>query len=409
MKKVFIGLNNIASQIPDWKKGFQDNGIETFTISESAKTKITDGDFDINLNTPPYNYFPSIRIKKFYKVFPKKLTLRYHLLKKMIRECDVFVFISNSFFRDFSDLELIKKAGKKIVFVCVGDDVRWYHSTQQNFAKYKIPPVEYDENYDKGVQGLLPRIQRLRSIEKYADIILSLPNQSQLALRPYYHFWIHLNTNDFKNKPSQRKIPVVLHAPSSSSVKGTKYVLKAFEQLKKEGIAFKPILLKGKPYKEAIKEYENMDILVGQLLIPSGGKQEREALACGKVVLTSMYYEYEDITPDDCPIIAITPETVYEELKKIILDQSRRQELAAKGRAYVEKYHNPQKIVQRIIQILDNPNAEKPDYYPTFFRDHFIPESKEALKVYEKRNKLVKDSRWYKNYITTGTRAGLNF
>jgi hypothetical protein len=51
----------------------------------------------------------------------------------------------------------------------------------------------------------------------------------------------------------------------------------------------------------------------------------------------------------------------------------------------------------------------KPDFYPTFFRDNFIPESEEAAAVYNKWNNYVKDCDWYKKHVKTGERAGLSF
>ena len=50
-----------------------------------------------------------------------------------------------------------------------------------------------------------------------------------------------------------------------------------------------------------------------------------------------------------------------------------------------------------------------PDFYPTFFREDFISESKEALVEYNKWNQYVANCDWYKKNIVPGKRAGLLF
>ena len=104
------------------------------------------------------------------------------------------------------------------------------------------------------------------------------------------------------------------------------------------------------------------------MLIPGGGKQEREALASGMVVLSSILRQYPENIPGDCPIIDVGPETLYQELKRILSDYLLRVQLAKKGRPYVEKYHDTKKICQNIIEILSS-NKPKYNFFPDFFRD----------------------------------------
>jgi oligoribonuclease NrnB/cAMP/cGMP phosphodiesterase (DHH superfamily) len=63
---------------------------------------------------------------------------------------------------------------------------------------------------------------------------------------------------------------------------------------------------------------------------------------------------------------------------------------------------------QKVLDIHSKKEFEA-DYHPTFFRDKFIPESKEALAEYNKWNKFVSETDWYKKTVKKGERRGLKF
>ncbi|MGZ3884879.1 MAG: hypothetical protein ACXVPD_12030, partial [Bacteroidia bacterium] len=188
-KKIFLGNNDIASVVTELKVVFKEHfGKETLTYYDSngPMTKILSGKVDYNIynlrNLVPY-FKPrriSSRIRKRWEDYLDK-----HFFEKAVNECDIFVFFWNTFKKDNSDLEVLRKLGKK-VFVCfVGDDVRWYYGQKQEFNSYGMRHIEY-ANYDYSVKGLQGKLSYLRMAEKYADGIFSRLDQHQLGLRPYY-------------------------------------------------------------------------------------------------------------------------------------------------------------------------------------------------------------------------------
>lgn len=95
--------------------------------------------------------------------------------------------------------------------------------------------------------------------------------------------------------------------------------------------------------------------------------------AMGKVVLSRAGYAYDSsLNNNECAMIEITPDNLYSELKKILLEYPLRVKLAKMGREYVKKYHTPSSFCKRILAALED---NKYDFYPTFFREQFIPES----------------------------------
>ena len=409
-RKVFIGMVDIASQITDFKEGFQANGVDTLTAIYANYSKVSKGKADVNLSLSKKRYFGGIRPRFLQKYLQDNFGEPHtRLWKRAIRECDTFLFIWSSFQKDFSDLAELKRKGKKIISVFVGSDVRWYHAMKQDFTEHKLPLIEYDE-INTSPEELKNTLSRLRIAEKYSDIIICLPCAMQLALKPYMKYMILVNCREIVENTKQREInPIVIHAPTHQKGKGTQYVLEVFDRLKKEGIVFEVRLIENMANEQALKEYSNADILVGQLLTPGGGKQDREAMAAGTIVLSSFAKDYPQLLPE-CPIIDVTPATLYRELKSIILDYPRRVELAKKGRPYVEKYHSPAERCKVLLDLLELQEERRSyDFYPEFFKNKFVPESQMAAEIYNTWTDFVKGCDWYKKYVKSKDRNGLKF
>jgi glycosyltransferase involved in cell wall biosynthesis len=428
--KILIGLVDIASFLFDFQKGFQNLGIESTTCVHSKNLNIiVKNVVDINLaefyKKPTQKYLKKVskllgrisgRVQASINAYIEKRdaeNIQKYTRKKfqeILNNHDIFVFIWNSFLPAFSDLKKIKEQGKKIVCICVGDDIRYYQSMKQDFESFGIPIIDYGE--------MLPRLTtkeylnnnqcRLRTYEKYADIVLSRPEQSQLALRPYYQIFAPISLENTPHNPTQRKEhPLLVHAPSFASGKGTKYVLEVIERLKKDGLDFSFELIQNVPNHEIIYKCANADILIDQLLTPGGGKLMLEGLSVGTVVCSFMGYDtYIQAIPKDCPVIDVNTETLYEILKSLILDHKKRQEIASKGRAYVEKYHEASVVCKQILDLLEN--KSKPEHFPTFFREKYIPEP-ENIAIYNQWTDFVKDCDWYQEYVPSGKRDGLIF
>jgi glycosyltransferase involved in cell wall biosynthesis len=411
-KKIFIGTMDIASQIKDFTTGFQRLGYDTFSVVHQKNGNISTTKADVNLSElfskheGFFSMLPSFlkhRLRNRYQHYIKK-----RVLMQAAKECDIFIFMWSSFFHDYSDIELLKKMGKKVVVFFVGTDIRMKDAYEQDVARFGIPTFYVDASNVHEWETIENKLRFMRTFEKHADLIFSLPNQSQLALRPYHHFWVPVIIENIVENTLQREVPVIFHAPTKRWLKGTGHLMDALERLRSEGMKFELKLIENMPNDQALKEYTNGDILVGELYIPSAGKLDREALAAGAVVLSSIRRDYIDHIPEDCPIIDINPDNLYDELKKIIPDTARRKELAKQGRRYVEKYHNIDIICKNILTMLDSKD-ESYDYYPSFFREKYEPLSREEAEMCNRFTGFVSGSDWYKKHVPPGERSGLRF
>lgn len=413
IRTIYIGPWDISSQADDFKSGFGKLNIKVKLLKNSEDRIFQKSKVDIHLyklnNLIPL--FKPRRISTRLRNFWIKCVERY-VNNKLEKDCDVFIYMYSTLKKDFSDVVWLKSRGVKIVFFFVGDDIRWYHSMKQEFELYDLPPIEYSNEYFKSEAYRNDRIEFLRNAEKYADLIFSHPNQSQLALRPYFKGFVMIDTEKIKHYPNQRiENPVVMHAPTSFEGKGSRFVIEAVNKLQKEGLKFEFKLIQNVSYNEILEIYKDADILIGQLLSPGGGKQERELMAMGKVVLSSAGYDYDpSLLKAGCPMVDVNPDNIYDVLKKIITDYQLRVDIALKGRPYIQKYHTPDNFCKRILELIETDSEKYTyDYYPTFFRNKFKPESDESISVYNYWNNQVKDCSWYKKAVIPGERDGLIF
>jgi hypothetical protein len=414
MKKVFIGLTDISSQISAFKEGFNELGWEVMTASTESQNVmlLNDVDYKIDKYFPaPFKFFPLVRPRKFQLFLQENCNpAKNYVLNKAVRECDLFIFIYNTFKRDFSDLEYIKNKGKKIIFILTGGHEIWYYAAKQYFEKFQIRPLGINPNYYSRKEDLERALLSVRNAEKYSDLIYSLPYQSQIQLRPYNKFWIPIKRSFITGNIScQRQVPKIVHLPSSPMFKGTKYVLSTIDSLKNKGINFDFELVHSVPHLEALKIMSNCDIVINQLLAPSPGKLGYEGLALGKVVVSFLGRRtgFDDGMSKHCPIVDANPDNLEEIIMKLIQNQKLRQRIADKGPRFISKYHLSSVCVERILK--DLYLTSSPEFIPTFFRNEFIPESNEVKPIYNKWTEYVKKESWYNKYIKKGFRDDLEF
>jgi glycosyltransferase involved in cell wall biosynthesis len=112
-------------------------------------------------------------------------------------------------------------------------------------------------------------------------------------------------------------------------------------------------LVEGLAQDQARKIYREADLLVDQLLVGWYGGLAVELMALGKPIICYLREEDLRFIPDpmreEMPILQATPTTIYEVLREWLT--GRRHELAEigrRGRAYVERWHDPLKIATRL-------------------------------------------------------------
>jgi len=150
--------------------------------------------------------------------------------------------------------------------------------------------------------------------------------------------------------PSDRERPLVVHAPSSRSKKGTEHVLAACAQLDVE-----LELVEGLDHREAFERYREADIVIDQLNAGWYGVFAIEAMALGKPVVTFLHEEAVRRTEEafgvEVPVVSASAETLVDVLRPLVASPEERRRIGAASRAYVERVHDVERVADRLLDL----------------------------------------------------------
>lgn len=235
-----------------------------------------------------------------------------------------------------------------------GDDARQGGFCRANFALSPADAVG-PEYYTARSDAL--KLRQIELMDRHCariyalnpDLLHVLPQRAEFL--PYGHIsldeWVPHYTQ-MEDRPLR-----IGHAPTHRGVKGTVHVLAAAEELRQKGYEFELVLIEGLSNQDAKAVYEQVDVLVDQLYAGWYGGLAVELMALGKPVVAYIRDGDLDRIPEgmrlDLPVVRADPSSIVEVLESLL--RSPRSELVTLGkrsRAYVERWHDPIAIAQRI-------------------------------------------------------------
>ena len=140
----------------------------------------------------------------------------------------------------------------------------------------------------------------------------------------------------------------ILHAPSDRGIKGTKYVIKAVEDLREEGYDVELVLVENMSHEKAVECYKSSDIVVDQLLAGWYGVFAIECMAMGKPVCVYIKEELESYLHSN-PLVNTSPARLKEDLRILLEDEKLRSKIGREARRFVEVTHDSNKISRYLI------------------------------------------------------------
>jgi hypothetical protein len=389
--RIFIGFTDIANIANVYAQAFKELGHQTFTATWSKSYFYPDSDYDVVIDQRAWGKAASRR-KDSFKILVKALGGMAQFPRAL--KCDLFITFAPALLPVHLIYPWLKRLGKKLVCPFWGSDIRYWYAYIEEMTRLGIadefrPFIDYyKENPGPAYQDKLRLVQ---TTERYADLILSQPGYAQLQTRPYMRATIPLELSQLQFNLPERKIPLVVHAPSVRSVKGTEYVLTAIEKLKAENIPFEFRLIEKMPNSELRRLLATSDIVIDQLFSETVATLAAEGMATGNAVLTRYIVDFAGV-PEGCPAVNATRDNLADELRALIMDNERRRQLAYAGRTYVENYNNHLKVAGRILEQLQSSSDKDYDFIPTFYRDFQIPDDlveKERKRVWELRKQTI--------------------
>jgi glycosyltransferase involved in cell wall biosynthesis len=251
----------------------------------------------------------------------------------------------------YQELQLLHLAGKKTVFMAYGSDV-------QVMSRFKGLLFKHAQCMD------YPRFTKqepetLRSVEycsRYADYVIAgadwvdyMPRWDALIAG---HFAI--DTEEWKPEDrsgdwGDRRPVVVLHAPNHREIKGTRFLIQACEELKKEGVPIELKLVEKVPNARIKELMAECDIVADQFIVGWYALFAIEGMSMGKPVMTYLRPDLAELYTvysygADCPLVNTHPLHIKDILKRLVGDAPLRSDLGRQGRQYVEKYHSLQGV-----------------------------------------------------------------
>ena len=414
-KKIIIGCHEICGWIALLSKEFEKSGFEVITISPSTKY-YKNQNYTLNKDHLARDYF-ILRTKSkkigalihfcyailrtIFKFLIRKdiyNRLYIHACSYLYKYADIYIHIWDGVEPNDNDLPKFKNNGTKIVSWFVGDDIRFYPAAINEFEINNPYFLEYNKH------EIYTPMRKLRLHEKFSDAIFSVPDQSSLALRPYFHLQIPIDLSKYTFKNTGNDIPLIVHIPSAPLLKGTPVFEKVINELFKEGLQFNFKYIIDIPNEEVRKILTEADILLDELYMHGPGMLGMEAMASGCCVVV----KHLEASPN-CfkpPVVSVTIKTLKDKLRELILNKKLREDLIIKGRSYVEENNKASDVCKLILEKIDSCNY---DYYPSYFRDHFEAEQGYDFQKINEFTNMVKEYSWYKQFVKPGKRDKLVF
>jgi glycosyltransferase involved in cell wall biosynthesis len=244
---------------------------------------------------------------------------RFTILLSLASSYEIFIFTGDSLIWGL-DILLWKLLGKKVAI--------HYHGSE--------------------VRGKGPRF-----FHRFADaLFVSTPD---LLKDVPGAVWIPnpIFTEDYKQHYSSGVI--IAHAPTDRELKGTQYLIDAFEEIHKQFPTTTLDLIEGVPYKEALERYRKSTLLVDSLVMGIYGMVALECMAMRVPVMGYIGDCTKDkiITSGFLPIWYTTKETLKQDIITVLsTPKSIMQQQVEEGHEYVRLVHNPQRCVELIVKAL---------------------------------------------------------
>ncbi len=301
--------------------GPQDYGGQGFKISRAQRELGHKSDFAIF--RPSFFRFPADFVLKPENGDWTRLQ-RLSFLLKCLRDYDVFHFHSESIFAaEYKDIPFLRRLGKKVIFHFHGSDIR-------------------GQKMNPHVKSAHARLVSTPDLQEFVPDGIWVPQAIDLE------YWSPAPAENAK------KTITIIHAPTHRKKKGTDLIVSAIGDLKKEGHPVELLLIEGQPYEKLKSYYQKGDIFIDQIIIGTYGNFAIEGMALKKPVCVFIKDEILSSYPEELPVMNSSPDTLKQNLKRLIEDENLRKDLGEKGRAYAEKYHEVKKVALKCLSIYRN-------------------------------------------------------
>ena len=341
----------------NWANAMAEIGYISKSITNAVPIINKKEDFDIFID----DLFPIKGKKKHYKKTLQQLKVFTYVIKNydILFTNFRFHFLEETFFWK-KEVYMTQFFSIKTVVAPYGSDYYRYSEINDHSVKHNLLINVYHEVFNE--EKIREKVVYWKNSADFMYAAIVTDGTSRWDALPFNAIiidtdqWVakkNYSMHDGKNGTVK-----IAHTPNHRGFKGTEYIIRAIEELQREGYLVELILIEKRPNWEVKKIlFEDTDILVEQIVI-GYALSAMEGMATGLPVISNL--ERDDITRvfrrysylNECPILSASPENIKEILLLLITQPNLRIELGKANRAYAEKYHSfkfSQYFFERII------------------------------------------------------------
>lgn len=243
--------------------------------------------------------------------------------------------------RDFAgDADSMLAIGVRVGLVFHGSEIRnpEANARRSRFSPYQDPTDELTYRLQTEYAQLMPKVEAFIAADKgpvfvsTPDLLDDVPGSIWLPLAVERSVWDHEPT------AFDRDVPVVLHVPSRSSIKGSEAADTVGRLLEEEGL-IEYRRLENVPQHDMPAHVKDADIVLDQFAIGMHGVAAVEAMMAGRIALAHVTDDVRSRLPE-CPVIEADPETLESVLRELLADRERGRAAARAGQAYARELHD---------------------------------------------------------------------
>ncbi|GGK67697.1 glycosyltransferase family 4 protein [Ornithinimicrobium pekingense] len=345
---VGIGPANMAGQATAWAQALE-------THVPGLRTHVTVVDRNLPLLFPGDETVPShvyARDKAWAQKF--QATAQQEWTHALLEAGRPLFGLRNG--RNFAgDARVLRAVGIRVGLILHGSEVRdpRRHAALTPWSPFVDPEEQLTAQLQTQRDALWARIDTFLE-EDHGPVFVSTPDL--LADAPG-SLWLPVVVDPATwtgGSPAMDKdVPVVLHAPSRASLKGSASADEVLTMLDDRGLV-EYRRVEGVPPAQMPAAIRDADIVLDQFALGSYGAMACQAMAAGRVVLGHVLGDVRDAAGEAAgmplPIVETTPDTLAEVIEGLVTERDRACASALAGPAFVEAVHDGALSAQVLVE-----------------------------------------------------------
>lgn len=258
------------------------------------------------------------------------------------------------------EVRVLQRRGIRVAIVCHGSDVRDFEAlnARNPHSPYLLPDYA----------ALLPAMQRRSAAVRRAirrtgapvlgstqGLLIDLPEATWAPVVVDPASW-RVETPPLADDV----VPLIVHAPSQSGIKGSDVIDAVVTRLVGEGLV-RYERLESVSHDAVRAAYRRADIMIDSLRTGGYGVAACEAMAAGRVVVSHVATDYRDHLREhhglELPIVHADPTSLEQVLRGLVDDRAVARAIAVNGPAYVSALHDGRQSRRALLAALDSPAA----------------------------------------------------